>query len=216
MASVSPVICRMADGWCVICYLCLFAHCGVQHVLTTSRTWRVSYKRQELLIVRSICHHPQFLLGLLLLVFLSFLCCVLLFCLASSSCVPYVFCLVSSSCVSYVFCLVSSSCVPYVFCLVSSSCVPYVFLFGKFVLCALCFLFGKFVLCAICFFLVSSSCVPYDFCLVSSSCVPFVFSISGVHFQFALRLPAYKCGLHPCLLTHRSTVCSPNRSDIYY
>ena len=192
MASVSPVICRMADGWCFICYLCLFAHCGVQHVLTTSRTWRVSYKRQELLIVTSICPHPQFLLGLLLLIFLSFLCCVLL------------------------FCLVSSSCVPYVFCLVSSSCVPYVFLFGKFVLCAICFLFGKFVLCAICFFLVSSSCVPYVFCLVSSSCVPFVFSISGVHFQFALRLPAYKCGLHPCLLTHRSTVCSPNRSDIYY
>jgi hypothetical protein len=189
MTSVPPVICRMADGWCLICYLCLFAHCGVQHVLTTSRTWRVSYKRQELLMVTSICLHTQFLLGLLLLIFLSFLCCVLLFCLVSSSCVPYVFCLVSSSCVPYVLCLVNSSCVPYVFCLVSSSCVPYVFC------------------------LVSSSCVPYVFCLVSSSCVPYVFSISGVHFQFARRLSAYKCGLHPCLLTNRSTVCSPDRAD---
>ena len=138
MASVPPVICRMTDGWCLICYLCLFAHCGVQHVLTTSRTWRVSYKRQELLIVTSICLHPQFLLGLLLLIFLSFLCCVLLFCLVSSSCVPYVVCLVSSSCVPYVFCD------EFVLCALC-------FLFRKFVLYALCFLLGKFVLFALCF-----------------------------------------------------------------
>jgi hypothetical protein len=33
----------------LVCYLCLFAYIGVQHVLTL---WRVLYKRQELLTFR--------------------------------------------------------------------------------------------------------------------------------------------------------------------
>ena len=36
----------------VLCYFCLFAHSGVQHMLTIRVTLQVSYKRQQLLVLR--------------------------------------------------------------------------------------------------------------------------------------------------------------------
>ena len=42
-----------------MCYLCLFAHSGVQHILTLQVTQRVYYKRQELYTVREHLGSPS-------------------------------------------------------------------------------------------------------------------------------------------------------------
>jgi hypothetical protein len=51
-----------------LCYFCLFAYGGVQYILT----WRLSYKRQELLGLHEHLGSPLFLVGSVLLIFLVF------------------------------------------------------------------------------------------------------------------------------------------------
>jgi hypothetical protein len=61
----------------VLCYFCLFAHSGVQHMLTIWVTLQVSYKRQQLIALRGHLCSPLFLMGPVLPIFFSFLSCVL-------------------------------------------------------------------------------------------------------------------------------------------
>jgi len=64
-----------------LCYFCLFVYSGVKHILTICVTWRVSNKRQELLILREHLDWPRILVQSMLLLFLAF-------------CVGVVFCFV--------------------------------------------------------------------------------------------------------------------------
>ena len=62
------------------CYLCLFPYGSVKRVLTIWVTWRVSYKKQELLTLRSHLCSPRFFIGCVRVSHLfSFLCCVVFF-----------------------------------------------------------------------------------------------------------------------------------------
>ena len=88
-------------------YLCLFAHNGVQHVLTILVTWRVSCWRQELLSFRRRLCSLQVFRVVRVAPLCSFQCCVLVFCLSSS-------CVVCAQCWQclWIACLRPVSCVP--------------------------------------------------------------------------------------------------------
>jgi hypothetical protein len=78
-----------------LCYLCLFAYSEIKHVLYIRVTWRVSYKRQELLTLRELlCSPSVFWWGpVIFLVFCIVLCCVFIcfcfICLCPVSSIPY-------------------------------------------------------------------------------------------------------------------------------
>jgi hypothetical protein len=73
----------------ILCYLCLYFYSAVKYVLIISITWRVSYKRQELLPFASTWVYPPIFGRVGGSHLFSFLCCIFCFCL-SSSCVPNV------------------------------------------------------------------------------------------------------------------------------
>jgi hypothetical protein len=149
-------------------YLCLFAHNGVQHVLTILVTWRVSCWRQELLSFRRRLCSLQVFRVVRVAPLCSFQCCVLVFCL-SSSCV---LCAQCWQCI-WITCLRPVSCVPNV------ASVSGLF---AFVPCLVCPMLPVYLDC-----LPSSRvlCAQYCQCLWIAclrpvSCVPNVTSVSGL------------------------------------
>ena len=78
-------------------YLCLFAHSGVEHILTIWVAWRVSQKRKELFTLLGRLDPPPVFGGSVLLIFFVF--CVVFFALfVFVLCLVYLLLLVSLNC----------------------------------------------------------------------------------------------------------------------
>ena len=158
-------------------YLCLYAHNGVQHILTIWVTLRVSYKKQYLLVLRGDWVHPQVFGGIRVANLISVLFCILLLCLPSS-CILCVQCCQYLSVLYFLFCLSSScSCVSSV----TSISLCYIFVLFVFLLyfvclllpvslCVVFFVLFVFLLYPVCLVLPVFLFVIFLFCL-SSSCI---------------------------------------------
>ena len=59
-SSLPLVVCMRAHV--LLAFLCLFAYCGFQNLLTIWITWRVSYKRQEMFAFACALVHARFVI----------------------------------------------------------------------------------------------------------------------------------------------------------
>jgi len=93
--TINLKVCCVWGPISYLCYLCLFGYSarGVQYVLTKWVTWRISYKKQELLTIREHLSSPLVFgnvrIADLLLVFCAVFVCMFV-CLRHVSCVPNV------------------------------------------------------------------------------------------------------------------------------